>query len=294
MPRITVIVPCYNYGYLLGETLDSVLCQTDTDWECIVVDDGSTDNTQDVVASYVRKDERFKYVYQKNCGLSAARNTGIRNSTGEFLQFLDSDDLIENRKIESQVQFLHEHPEVDIVFGEMRYFSSDKPEKLFYSIEGKNSPITKKVSGRGNDILLRLLVDNIMVVNAPILRKRVVESVGYFDENLKALEDWEYWLRCALKDIFFSYHDSLESLALVRFHQDSMSRNEQLMLSTNIKIRRQLKSQINDSTLSLLNDRGIVNSENAIAVIAIRNGKICTGLISILKNIIKSLRARVT
>lgn len=290
MPEFTVIIPCYNYGHLLAETLDSVLCQTDPDWECIVVDDGSTDNTKDVAMAYVERDGRFKYIYQANNGLSSARNTGLKSAKGEFLQFLDADDLIERRKLELQALFLREHPEVDIVFGEMRYFSTDSPEELFYSIDGKNSPLTKKISGMGKDILLHLVVDNIMVVNSPIIRKTVVESAGCFDESLKALEDWEFWLRCALENAVFSYHDSPDSLALVRFHHNSMSRNKQLMLSTNIEIRRRLKCRIKDHSLLLLNDRGIFNSENAMAINAVRDGKIFTGMMMLLMNITKFKR----
>lgn len=287
MYRFTVIVPCYNYGHLLAETLDSVLSQTDPDWECIVVDDGSTDNTKDVASQYTKRDGRFKYIYQANSGLSSARNTALKAAKGQFLQFLDADDLIEARKLELQARFLDEHPEVGLVFGEMRYFSADNPEQRFYSIDGKNSPLTKKISGTGSDILALLLVDNIMVVNSPLLRQAVVESVGLFDEKLRALEDWEYWLRCALKTIFFSYHDSPESLALVRFHQNSMSRNRQIMLSTNIQIRKELERNINDKALLNLNDRGRVNAENAMAMDAIRNGKIRIGLITLLKNLSK-------
>jgi len=282
MPRCTVIVPCFNYGHLLGETLDSVLCQTEPDWECLVVDDGSTDDTGEVVGRYARNDARFKYIYQNNKGLSAARNTGLRAAQGEFLQFLDADDLIQQRKLELQSQFLSKNPDIDITFGEMRYFRTGSPDQLFLSIDGKNEPLTKRVVGAGCDVLSFLLVDNIMVVNSPLLRKRVAESAGYFDETLKALEDWEYWLRCGLRGIRFSYHDSPNSLALVRVHSNSMSSNRQLMLSANLRIRRELASKIGDPVLSRLNRRGIVNAEVAMAMTKMKAGNIRSGLTGLL------------
>lgn len=88
--KVSVIIPTYNYGRFLGEAIQSVLDQTFTDFELIVVDDGSTDNTKEVVSSF--KDSRIKYIFQENCGVSAAQNTGIRASTGEYIAILGSDD----------------------------------------------------------------------------------------------------------------------------------------------------------------------------------------------------------
>jgi glycosyltransferase involved in cell wall biosynthesis len=106
---VSIIVPCYNYGYFLPETLDSILAQSYTKWECIIVDDGSTDNTKDVATTYLITDQRFRYIYQNNRGLSAARNTGIKLSKGSYIQFLDADDLLQEKKLESQICFLEQH-----------------------------------------------------------------------------------------------------------------------------------------------------------------------------------------
>src|SRR5690606_13459543 len=111
---ISVIIPCYNYGHFLAKTLGSLMSQTYPHWECIVVDDGSTDNTQQVTERFVINDPRFRYIFQENSGVSAAKNTGIRNSKGDYIQFLDSDDLIENKKFEHQIAFMKQHAEVDI------------------------------------------------------------------------------------------------------------------------------------------------------------------------------------
>ncbi|NUQ81546.1 MAG: glycosyltransferase family 2 protein [Bacteroidetes bacterium] len=104
MPTVSVIIPCFNYGHLLPETLSSLLAQTFPDWEGIVIDDGSTDNTSEVAKEFVKKDPRFRYHYQTNAGLSAARNTGLDLATGEFIQFLDADDYLFPTKFERQLE----------------------------------------------------------------------------------------------------------------------------------------------------------------------------------------------
>jgi glycosyltransferase involved in cell wall biosynthesis len=124
LPLVTVIVPSFNYARFISQSLDSVLAQTWRNWECVVVDDGSTDDTRAVVMSYAERDARVRYIHQEHRGLSAARNTWIKHSRGEFLQFLDADDLIEERKLEKQIEFLRKHHDVDIVYGDAMSFTS--------------------------------------------------------------------------------------------------------------------------------------------------------------------------
>src|SRR6185295_252898 len=94
-PLATIIIPAYNYGHFIAQSIESVQAQTYSNWECIIVDDGSTDDTANVVRKFTEQDERVKFFKQRNQGLAAARNTGIANSSGEYVQFLDADDLIE-------------------------------------------------------------------------------------------------------------------------------------------------------------------------------------------------------
>jgi glycosyltransferase involved in cell wall biosynthesis len=240
MPRVSVIVPAYNYAHLLSQTLESVLAQTLRDWECIVVDDGSTDNTRKVVENFCKRDERIRYVHQENAGLSAARNTGIRNSRGEFLQFLDADDLIEPEKLRAQANYLNQHCKVDIVYGEVRYFHSERPDERSLSMDGGEYSWTVQVNGAGEEVLRALLRDNITVVHAPLLRASIVQDVGFFDETLKSKEDWDFWLRCALSGKHFAYHAHENTLALVRSHSGSMSQNRQRMWTTGLQVRYKL------------------------------------------------------
>ncbi|HBT10064.1 MAG TPA: hypothetical protein DEB18_11535 [Leeuwenhoekiella sp.] len=105
---ISVIVPCYNQAAYLSETLESVYLQTHKDWECIIINDGSTDATLEVAQQWLDKDPRFKYIYQKNKGLSGARNTGLRAAKGVYIQLLDADDLVNKEKFKTQLQHLED------------------------------------------------------------------------------------------------------------------------------------------------------------------------------------------
>ncbi|MFC7670076.1 glycosyltransferase family 2 protein [Hymenobacter humi] len=170
MNLVSIIIPCYNYGWLLAETLDSVLAQTYQQWECIIIDDGSTDTTRVVATSYQARDSRFRYVYQPNGGLSAARNHGLQAATGEYIQFLDADDLLLPQKLELQVALLASHPEYDVVYGAVRYFMHGEPGKLSRSFDMKDTHWQVELSGHGSDLVAAMIPSNIMVVNAPLLR----------------------------------------------------------------------------------------------------------------------------
>jgi len=239
---VSVIVPCYNYGWVLAETLDSLIAQTYQDWECLVVDDGSTDNTREVVEAYRARDSRFRYIHQENAWMSAARNNGLRQAIGQYVQFLDADDLLAPRKLEIQVALLEARPELDIVYGNVRYFWHGKPRELSRSLDMKHRETDwmDLMSGSGLVAIESFVKNNQLVINAPLLRMDLVRRVGYFDEELRYGEDWEYWLRCAFQGANFLYQDSSEVWSLVRVHQGSISTNETRMLKFSRQIREQL------------------------------------------------------
>lgn len=240
-PLVSVVVPSYNYGHLIHETLDSLAAQTYANWECVVVDDGSTDDTRSVVEAYAERDARVRYVRQQNARQAAARNNGIRHSTGDYFQFLDSDDLLEPRKFERQVEYLESHADVDIVYSGVRYFSSESEDLSHsrqYSVWDDGQPWMPEVSGRGRGLLERLLRNNIMVVNSPLVRRRVVETVGEFDVDLTPVEDWDYWTRCAVAGFNFKYEDADGVRALVRAHALSASLDGRKMMRATLKMRK--------------------------------------------------------
>ena len=240
MNLVSIIIPCYNYGWLLAETLDSVLAQTHQQWECLVIDDGSTDTTQEVATSYQARDSRFRYVYQPNAGMSAARNHGMQLAKGEYIQFLDADDLLVPQKLELQAALLATHPEYDVVYGAVRYFVHGEPGKLSRSFDLKDTHWQVELRGQGSHIVKEMVIRNTMVMNAPLLRAALVHRVGHFQVGMHSMEDWEFWLRCALANAYFFYDDRPETWALVRVHPTSVSQNRPRMRRYEQNVRQQL------------------------------------------------------
>jgi len=250
---VSIIVPCYNDGVFLSEALNSLLLQEYTLWECIIVDDGSVDSTKEVALKYCNEDKRFRYIYQTNKGLSVARNTGIKNAHGDYLQLLDADDIMICRKIAHQIDYLEAHSEVDLIYSEVRYFRSESPSILSRSIDMKDTEWMPAISGKGSIVLETLVGKNIMVCNSPLIRKKVVDVIGLFDETLRSLEDWDYWLRVAMNDFYFYFDNRAECYALVRSRAGSMQSNYNRMNSAKFLIRRKISRQFkNDPDKSAL------------------------------------------
>lgn len=239
-PIVSVIVPAYNYGRFIGATLESLQAQTFANWECVVIDDGSTDDTADVVARFATKDRRIKFFRQQNRRQAAARNYGLAQISGKYVQFLDADDLVEPRKLARQVEYLEEHAEVDIVYGETRFFATDRPKELLYTMYGENKPWQPKLSGAGCDMLLPLVHRNTVLICATLTRRALVERVGLFDEELPAIEDWDFWIRCALAGAHFRFDDFDGTLSLVRSHASSWSKNRLRTTAGEVRMRRKL------------------------------------------------------
>lgn len=231
---VSIIVTTHNYAHFLAEALLSVKNQTFSDWECIVVDSGSTDNTREIMEKIVSGDNRFKYLYQPNGGVSAARNSGIKISNGEFIQFLDGDDLLQKNKIKAQFTVFKTNPEADIIYSDVLFFDDGNPEVLRTSKTG-NKPDSwiPKISGRGKIVLKYLRSYNFFVTHSPLIKRSVIDSCEGFDENMAALEDWDFWLRCATNGFYFMFHSSIDSMVLVRVHKNSLSRKIDLMTNGN-------------------------------------------------------------
>ena len=252
-PLVSVVVPTYNYGRFIGETLESLRAQTYAEWECIAVDDGSTDDTEDVVARAAERDPRVRYLRQPNQLQAVAKNTGIKEARGRYLQFLDADDLLEPRKLERQVEFLEANPAADIVYGGARYFHTERPDERLYGMFGEQVPWMPELSGAGKTMVLPLVRMNIMAVNAALVRREVLDDVGGFDPALPPVEDWEFWLRCALKGKRFEFRDFEGTLALVRAHAASTSRQHASALIGWRALRAKLDKLTEDPEVLLLN-----------------------------------------
>ena len=260
---VSVIIPAFNYGRFITRTIESLQAQTLTDWECLVVDDGSTDDTAQAVAAISATDTRVRYLYQRNSGPSATRNAGVRATTGMFVQFLDADDLIGPGKLERQVGILASRPEVDLVYGETRYFKDAAVDSARIEWDGRLST----VSGSQEPLLNALVRGNIMVIQAPLIRRRLLERVGGFDPEFRTVEDWECWIRCALSGAMF-LHDSgagPDCRSYVRVHGASVSNDREAMLRAAILVRRGIQDRLSP-TLRQLNARRIHDEEASLGL----------------------------
>lgn len=195
MPRISVVIPTYNLSNLLRDTIDSVLQQTERDLEIIVVDDGSTDNTKEVVKSI--EDGRVKYFYKSNSGISSARNYGLSKATGEYIAFLDHDDLWPANYLEVMVRNLEQHKEFGLVYSPISIVRRDGSKVESYKKpEGKSGRITPDVFKRG-----------FIWTSAEVIRKSVLKDFC-FDESLKrGGEDGDFFLRLSTRCPFLFVSD---------------------------------------------------------------------------------------
>lgn len=245
MPKVSVIVPAYNQAKYLKQTLNSVLNQTYNDWECVIVNDGSTDNTAKIAKNYVKKDKRFKYIYQKNKGLAGARNTGIKTSQGEYIGFLDSDDLWKPSMLEKTVTFLAGNHKTSIVSGAWSYV--DKNGKL---ISRKNGP------AKCENYLVELLFGNLFPVHALLIKKAVFIDCGFFDSSLPSSEDWDMWLRVANKGYRFNYVNDL--IAHYRIHNNTITSNNDRIKKGNFSVLDKFFTAQNNHDIKKLKPRSYI------------------------------------
>jgi glycosyltransferase involved in cell wall biosynthesis len=210
-PLVSVIIPTYNRAHLIGKTLDSVFAQTYQNFEIIVVDDGSTDNTVEVLRP-LAETEKLKYIRQNNQGASLARNRGIKEARGSYIAFLDSDDLFEPAKLELQINHYREMPELGLVHSGFTKFS-DSVDDLGY----------RDTSWFSGEIYPQILWywTTLMAMDTVIVARHVFDSVGLFDSTLIHGEDLDMWRRIARR---YSFGFINRSLARVRIHEGNISR----------------------------------------------------------------------
>lgn len=222
---ISVIIPCYQQGCFLNDAITSLQAQTYTHWEAIIINDGSVDDTELIALALCSNDPRVKYVSKLNGGLSSARNLGLSLAQGQFIQFLDADDRLNSLKFETQVSILRDNTELDVVYGNARYFYEGSFGH-FNRGPFASGPEHNWIAEAWNDQrpMLRKLADrNVFPVCTPLIRRSVVDLVGLFNEELMALEDWEYWIRCAISGVRFRFIDAEGSESFICTHSASMT-----------------------------------------------------------------------
>ncbi|MCP9493824.1 MAG: glycosyltransferase [Pyrinomonadaceae bacterium MAG19_C2-C3] len=223
-PLISVIIPCYNQAHYLPESVQSVLAQTHADWECIIVNDGSTDNTKEVALALAGGETRIRYIEQSNRGLSGARNKGVAEAKGQYIQFLDADDLITPRKFEIQLQVLSEINEPSVSYSDY-YCSADDVTVVLH----KHFPRTRLDSANPlRDMALNWETELSIPVHCFLFDVRLFQHHNVqFDDTLPNHEDWDCWMRLfALRPKTF-YVDC--EMAIYRVSDNTMCRNDRRM-----------------------------------------------------------------
>jgi len=218
-PLVSVVIPCYNQAHFLGEAVESVLRQSYHLLEIIVVNDGSIDNTREIAARY----PNVRCIEQSNQGLSAARNTGIRESAGSYVVFLDADDRLLPNAVSAGLACFHAHPESAFVFGAHR------------QIGAEGIPVGKPIMNPiDDDHYSALLKGNVIGMHATVMyRRHTLISVGGFDTSLNACEDYDLYLRIA-RDFEVSCHKT--PVAEYRLHDMNMSSDLDLMLKNTLRV----------------------------------------------------------
>jgi glycosyltransferase involved in cell wall biosynthesis len=243
-PLVSIIIPTYNRAHLIGETLDSVLAQTYENWECIIVDDGSDDNTAEVIDCYIKKDSRFQY-YKRTIdrlkGANACRNYGFELSKGEYINWFDSDDLMDSEKLSIQVKAL---------------FNTNFNFSVCQTLVFENS--INNIVGLRHDRIFSdnpfadyLMLKVVWLTQSPMWRRSFLETQEYlFDEELQAAQEWEFHVRMLHSSN--SYHYTDFPLVYIRKHLNSISYNSNVAkrrfnyLSARIKIYNLLKRKMNE------------------------------------------------
>lgn len=210
--KFSIIIPCFNQANYLRDCYLSLISQRYKNWEAIIINDGSTDDTETVISQITRFDKRVKTFYQQNRGLSSARNLGINNITGKYVIFLDADDMLLPDCL-SHIQIeLVKNPTIKILQVGYRHISQSGNE-----IYRKVNPTKKKT------LLPDILFNNIGPVHSLCIEHKLLHLVGYFNEDLKSCEDWDYWIRVSI--IENKIAKVQEALIDYRMNINSMSRD---------------------------------------------------------------------
>jgi glycosyltransferase involved in cell wall biosynthesis len=238
-PKVSIIVPCYNQAQYLSEALQSVLDQTYENWECIIVNDGSPDNTKEVAQEWVKKDSRFIYLYKENGGLSSARNAGLDIVKGMFIQFLDSDDLINKNKLKNTLDIIviDEGTTYDIVISNFMMFRE--------SIDKLLPPFCRLTEDLFNfdTTLYNWDFEFNIPIHCGFFHKSNFENFR-FSETLGAKEDWIMWLNLFKNKPKICFIDL--PLAYYRYHSNNMTKDATHLKSNFFNSLPKLKELLSD------------------------------------------------
>jgi len=219
MPKVSVIMPVYNAQDFIGGAIESVLNQTYSDWELICVDDGSTDGSKNVICSF--NNNKIRCIFQEHSGKpSCARNTGIKNSQGEYIAFLDSDDIYRSDSLSKRIEYFQTHPNAVFVYSDCEV------------IDDKNRMISDSMiswSGKKayeGHCFKELFVGIFIPTMGVMLKRSILDKVGLFNEKLIGCEDYELWLRISY---YFPLNYLSQTMAKCKIRNGSLTTNSLMM-----------------------------------------------------------------
>ena len=220
--KVSVIIPCYNGARFLGEAIESILAQTYSAFEIIVIDDGSTDNSAEVTAGY----PGVRYILQENQGVAMVRNTGLHASKGDYLVFLDQDDLLLPSALETSVKCLNDRPECGFTFGLCGLIAADGLALPSEKIQAANYQ-------EHSDYIMQLSGQSLVPPGVAMYRRTVLESVGGFDSSMVPSEDYDMYLRISRSFPIYCHN---QVIIKYRLHDENQSRSTGLALKAILRV----------------------------------------------------------
>lgn len=261
-PKVSVNICCYNSEQFIQETIESVLAQTFKDFEVVIIDDGSKDQTAEIINRF--NDPRLRYFYQENQGLSAARNKAIKLSKGKFIALLDHDDLWETNKLKIQVRLLDSKPEVGLVFADAYLIdANNKTSKLYFDA----------CSPHRGRVVEQLVKGDFIPCLTVVMRRDIVSSTGSFKKNLHITEEYDFFLRMSLATEF-DYVD--QPLARYRLHAGNVSQNLERLHKEEILSLEEFARLVKDLGLKKKIAVRLSAKHLALAIFYLLNGKAVT------------------
>lgn len=259
MNTVSVIMPAFNASAFIAESIESVMAQTYTRWELLIVDDGSTDRTAEIVKAYTEKCDKIKYIYQQNGGQGKARNTAIKQASGDLFAFLDSDDVWLPNKLELQIRWMNE-TNADLVFT----------NGYFFNEHGAILPRQFNTTGgvwKADEMLSLLVMRNRIAILTVLVKRENLLAVKGFSErpDVQNAEDYNLWMKLCMVNTVFAGID--QRLVKYRIHSKQVShdrakmRLKQIMALDDLSYNRECYRACRKKILAYHNLRGFTNLE---------------------------------
>lgn len=247
MPKVSIIIPCYNQAEFLEDCLQSVISQTFNNWECLLINDGSTDETENICKKYAGKDERITYFKNENQGVTRTRDFGLDQAKGEWIQFLDADDTISASKLDNSLRFETEH---NIIISNFAMIFGNEIRPPFCDLSAAEISFENLIS--------RWDIDFNLPIHCALINKDLIGN-SRFRTDFKANEDWIFWLEIFNKKEL-KLHFINEPLAFYRHNEKGASKNKLAVYRDNFEVNNYLFEHYGKETQKLLYKR--LNQQN--------------------------------